>query len=626
MEAQHLAEQARRMRIDIVRMIAEAGSGHPGGSLSCADILTALYFGGVMDHRPDDPAWDGRDRFILAKGHAAPALYAALALAGYFPEDELDDAAQAGQRACRAIPIPTRSPASRCPPDRSARASPSPPAPPRASSSTASPRRVFALLGDGECQEGQVWEAAMFAAHRKLDNLIAIVDRNGLQIDGAHRARCAIPATSPRSSQAFGWDAREVDGHDIAALVDGARPGEGRPRRQARTRSSPAPSRARACRSWKTRPDGTARPPTPSSSPRRSPSWRCDGGRRPAVVKLASAEEQQVKTRHARRIRRDARRARGRGAAGRGGRRRPFGIHHHQEVRAGRSRLRGAAVQLRHRRAEHDRRRGRPGASRATSPSPARSPCSARGAPTTRSATPCATASSTSRSRPTHAGVSVGPRRRQPPDARGRRRSCAGFPNMRVLVPADYAAARAAIRLAAADARPGVRAHGPCLGSRGVRRRASSWSSAAPTCCARAATSPSSPAASRSTQALMAADKLAAEGDRGRGHRRVQRQAARRGHDRSRRSRKTGLRRGRRGAQRARRARLGGRRDARAPPPGAGRVRRRAATGSASRASSRSCSAYFHLDADAIVEAVKKVVAPDRPSDRHLRSSQYIAI
>ena len=98
MEAQHLAEQARRMRIDIVRMIAEAGSGHPGGSLSCADILTALYFGGVMDHRPDDPAWDGRDRFILAKGHAAPALYAALALAGYFPEDELETLRKLGSR------------------------------------------------------------------------------------------------------------------------------------------------------------------------------------------------------------------------------------------------------------------------------------------------------------------------------------------------------------------------------------------------------------------------------------------------------------------------------------------------------------------------------------------------
>ncbi len=212
-----LEQRANDMRIDIVRMIAEAGSGHPGGSLSCADILTALYFGGVMDHDPQNPKWEGRDRFILAKGHAAPALYAALAHAGYFPREELMTLRKLGTRLqghpdcnlCPGVEVSTGSlgqglsiAAGAC-------------AGLKLSGST---QTVFALLGDGECQEGQVWEAAMWAAHKKLDNLVAIVDRNCLQIDG-NTADVCDPGDVAAKFAAFGWDAAEVDGHDIPALV-----------------------------------------------------------------------------------------------------------------------------------------------------------------------------------------------------------------------------------------------------------------------------------------------------------------------------------------------------------------------------------------------------------------------
>ncbi len=218
MEAQHLAEQARRMRIDIVRMIAEAGSGHPGGSLSCADILTALHFGGVMEHRPSEPDWEERDRFILAKGHAAPALYAALALAGYFPEDELMTLRKLGSR-LQGHPDSNQVPGVEVSTGSLGQGLSIAAGAAAGLKLDGKPQCVFALLGDGECQEGQVWEAAMFAAHRNLDNLVAIVDRNGLQIDGSTEDVCA-PGDLAAKFEAFGWDAREVDGHDIGALVE----------------------------------------------------------------------------------------------------------------------------------------------------------------------------------------------------------------------------------------------------------------------------------------------------------------------------------------------------------------------------------------------------------------------
>ena len=218
MDTTALYAKANDLRIEIVKMIGRAGSGHPGGSLSCIDILTALYFGGVLDHDPRDPEKQDRDRFIMAKGHAAPALYAALAHAGYFPVEELQTLRQFGGRLqghpdCRLLPGVEASTGSLG----------------QGLSIAAgmacglrlqdSPARVFALLGDGECEEGQVWEAAMFSAHEQLGNLVAIVDANGLQIDGDVSDVVQV-GTLAEKFAAFGWEVSEVDGHDIEALVE----------------------------------------------------------------------------------------------------------------------------------------------------------------------------------------------------------------------------------------------------------------------------------------------------------------------------------------------------------------------------------------------------------------------
>ena len=213
-----LERRANEMRIDIVRMITEAGSGHPGGSLSCIDILTALYFGGVLEHDPKNPAWEKRDRFILAKGHAAPALYAALAHAGYFPKDELLSLRKLGTR-LQGHPDSNQLPGVEVSTGSLGQGLSIAAGAGAGLKLDGSSQTVFTLLGDGECQEGQVWEAAMFAAHRKLDILVAIVDRNGLQIDGTTADVCD-PGDLAAKFTAFGWDVREVDGHDIPALVE----------------------------------------------------------------------------------------------------------------------------------------------------------------------------------------------------------------------------------------------------------------------------------------------------------------------------------------------------------------------------------------------------------------------
>ena len=218
MDSRELRLKANDIRVDIVKMITEARSGHPGGSLSAADIMCALYFGGVMDYDPANPEDPNRDRFVLAKGHAAPVLYATLAHAGYFPTEELMSLRKLGSRLqghpdknlLEGVEASTGSLGQglsiACGMAAGLKLS-------------GNDAAVFALLGDGECQEGQVWEAAMFAAHRKLDNLIAIVDRNGLQIDGRTADVCD-PGDLRAKFEAFGWDAIEVDGHDIDALID----------------------------------------------------------------------------------------------------------------------------------------------------------------------------------------------------------------------------------------------------------------------------------------------------------------------------------------------------------------------------------------------------------------------
>ncbi len=217
MDLNQLQEASRQMRISILRSVAEAGSGHPGGSLSCTDILSALYFGGILNHDPRNPRLESRDRFILSKGHAAPALYAALAHAGYFPVEELLTLRKLGTRLqghpdCRLLPgieVSTGSLGQGLSIAAGMAAG---------LALDGSDATVFTLLGDGECQEGQVWEAAMFSAHRGLDNLVAVVDRNGLQIDGATEDVCD-PGDVALKFSAFGWNAVEVDGHDIEAVM-----------------------------------------------------------------------------------------------------------------------------------------------------------------------------------------------------------------------------------------------------------------------------------------------------------------------------------------------------------------------------------------------------------------------
>ena len=213
-----LERRANEMRSDIVSMIAEAGSGHPGGSLSSADILTALYFGGVLEHDPARPDWDERDRFILAKGHAAPALYAVLAQAGYVPREELLTRRKLGTR-LQGHPDSNLVPGVEVSTGSLGQGLSVAAGIAAGLKLDGKTQSVFALLGDGECQEGQVWEAAMFAAHRGLDNLVAIVDRNCLQIDG-NTADVCDPGDLAAKFSAFGWTAVEVDGHDIPALVE----------------------------------------------------------------------------------------------------------------------------------------------------------------------------------------------------------------------------------------------------------------------------------------------------------------------------------------------------------------------------------------------------------------------
>jgi transketolase len=216
-DVRQLNEAARDLRIEILKMLAEAGSGHTGGSLSAADIVAALYFY-KMRHRPDEPDWKERDRFVLSKGHAAPVLYAALALSGYFDKGLL--------RTLRRIDSPLQG-------------HPSSKMLKGVEVSTGSlgqglsiaagmamglrmdglDSRVYALLGDGELQEGQVWEAAMTASHYCIDNLCAIIDNNGLQIDGFC---CDVMNINPIAEKwhAFGWNVIGINGHDMEEVVN----------------------------------------------------------------------------------------------------------------------------------------------------------------------------------------------------------------------------------------------------------------------------------------------------------------------------------------------------------------------------------------------------------------------
>lgn len=211
-----ISDKARLLRADVIRMTYQAGSGHPGGSLSAADILATLYFH-HLKHDPKNPKWEERDRFILSKGHAAPILYAALAESGYFNRNILKTLRKLGSilqghpdmRKVPGVEISTGSLghgfsaalgfalAARI--DRK-------------------DHNIYVMIGDGECQEGEIWESAMFAAHYKLDNLVGILDYNRLQIDG-HINEVLSLGNLRDKWNAFGWATFEIDGHNIEQII-----------------------------------------------------------------------------------------------------------------------------------------------------------------------------------------------------------------------------------------------------------------------------------------------------------------------------------------------------------------------------------------------------------------------
>jgi transketolase len=212
---EELRSTARRLRVQILRMIANAGSGHPGGSLSAIDVITYLYFH-HMNLRPAEPEWPDRDRFVLSKGHCSPALYVALAARGYFPEKVLWTLREIGSplqghpdmRKTPGVDISTGSLGQgfAC-------------AAGMALGGKLAGRnfRVFTMIGDGEVQEGVVWEAAMAAVHYRLDNLVAIIDNNRCQTDGFTRDIINVEPLEGKWT-GFGWHVTRIDGHDFLQI------------------------------------------------------------------------------------------------------------------------------------------------------------------------------------------------------------------------------------------------------------------------------------------------------------------------------------------------------------------------------------------------------------------------
>ena len=224
-----LNEITRRIRTDIVSMIHGAKSGHPGGSLSAVEILTALYFD-EMNIDSTNPKMEDRDRFVLSKGHAAPVLYATLAQKGYFDREELKGLRKTG-RMLQGHPDMKGTPGIEMSTGSLGQGFSVACGMAMVSKLDNAPWRVYALLGDGECQEGIIWEAAMSAAHYKLDNMVAFLDYNGLQIDGNTDNVMSLGSIVDKF-KAFGWNVIEIDGHDfdqIFAALDMAKSTVGQP-------------------------------------------------------------------------------------------------------------------------------------------------------------------------------------------------------------------------------------------------------------------------------------------------------------------------------------------------------------------------------------------------------------
>jgi transketolase len=211
-ELEALAKEVRRR---IIRMTGAAGSGHPGGSLSAVEILVTLYYR-VLNHDPKNPDWPDRDRFILSKGHGCPVLYAILAECGYTPADKLDTLRELGS-------IYQGHPDRRFIPALEASTGSLGQGLSLALGMGLAARldkkdwRSYVVLGDGECQEGQIWEAAMFGAFQKVDNVVAIVDYNKIQLDGFVKDVMDVEPFVAKW-ESFGWHAINIDGHDVKAL------------------------------------------------------------------------------------------------------------------------------------------------------------------------------------------------------------------------------------------------------------------------------------------------------------------------------------------------------------------------------------------------------------------------
>lgn len=218
MTTAQLEKQANQIRIDVIEMLVEAGSGHSAGSLGMADVFTALYFR-VLNHRPKQPDWPERDRLVLSNGHIVPVRYAAMARAGYFPVKELKTLRKLGSR-LQGHPERTRLPGleTTSGPLGSGLSSACGMALALRMDGKLAPR-VYCLTGDGELDEGNIWEAAMFAGKYRLSNLVAIVDRNNIQIDGPTEMVMPLGDVGEKF-KAFGWRVIEVDGHNIQAIID----------------------------------------------------------------------------------------------------------------------------------------------------------------------------------------------------------------------------------------------------------------------------------------------------------------------------------------------------------------------------------------------------------------------
>lgn len=212
-----LPAKARHIRRQILTMVYQANSGHIGGSLSATDILVTLYYH-LMRHDPRQPAWPERDRFILSKGHCTPVIYAILADCGYFPERDLASFRQPGSH-LQGHPYQPKTPGIEASTGTLGLGLSTAAGMALAAKQRGEQQTYYVMCGDGEIQEGQIWEAAMFASKYHLDNLVAFVDRNYLQTDGHTEQVMPLDPLRPKW-EAFGWKVYEVDGHDYQALID----------------------------------------------------------------------------------------------------------------------------------------------------------------------------------------------------------------------------------------------------------------------------------------------------------------------------------------------------------------------------------------------------------------------